>query len=273
MTFSPHSGTMSRAGSASRFRRRKGGLFLVGMSLLLGVLWLSGEGMFYGAARRVGYAVCHQLPGHSYWALGMPLPLCARCTGQYLGALVMLVYLAVAGGRWVRRWPTWWGVALSGLLVLAWAVDGVNSYLDFLGMWHLYAPRNILRLLSGMGEGVALMAFFWPMFAQATWSAVEEKRVRARDVLAALSIAYALALLIHFGDGRVRYTLGLVSALGVLVVMSMLFSVFLRLVSRRVGESTSGWELALFLAGGLAVALLLIAGVGALRDLLPPIGE
>ncbi len=244
---------------------------LLGAGALTVMLGLRGGGIIYPAARRIGYAVCHQLPSHSYAAWGMTLPLCARCTGQYLGALVMLASTLWLGGRTIQRFPTRSGLVLLGILVLAWVVDGFNSYLEFLGLPHLYAPRNLLRLITGMGEGVALMAMFWPIFSQATWATQGRRRVCARHLLLTLGIAWALALFIHFGDARIRYTLGLVSTFGVPIIMSMLFSVFLRLLSGRVGKSTSGWELALFLAGGLVITLAAIVGVGTLRDLLPPI--
>ena len=237
------------------------------------VLWASGEGVLYTAARRVGYGVCHQLPNHSYTAWGMPLPLCARCTGQYLGALVMLGYVMWAGGARVRRFPSPSALGVAGVLLVVWAADGLNSFLEFLGLPHLYAPRNFLRLVTGMGEGVAVMALFWPAFAQATWPPREGERLHGRDLLKALAVAYALALVVHVGNAWIRYTLGLLSAFAVLLLMAMVFSVFLRLLTRRIGTGERGWETTLFLVLGTAMAIGAILGVGALRDLLPHVVE
>ncbi|HEC34484.1 MAG TPA: DUF2085 domain-containing protein, partial [Chloroflexi bacterium] len=39
----------------------------------------------------VGYAVCHRIPSHSFFVGGRQLPLCARCTGTFLGALTGLL--------------------------------------------------------------------------------------------------------------------------------------------------------------------------------------
>ncbi len=236
-------------------------------------LWVSGTDRLYASARWVGYSVCHQLPSHSYTAWGIPLPLCARCTGQYLGALVMLGFMVWMGGARVRRFPSKGALAVLAALLLAWGVDGVNSYLDFLGLPHVYRPHNFVRLLTGMGEGMALMAVLWPLFAQATWPPERSVRLEGRDLPLVGGLALGVALLVHFGDARVRYTLGLLSAFGVLVLMSMIFSVFLRALTRRLGRNASRWELALFLGGGLLMALGLIAGVGTLRDLLPQVVE
>ncbi len=243
------------------------------MTLFVALLWLSGNDFLLPVARRVGYAVCHQLPSHSYTAWGIPLPLCARCTGQYLGVLLVLGYILWLGGRNIQRFPTRPALVILGGLVIAWAVDGLNSYLDFLGLPHLYTPQNVLRLLTGMGEGVALMALFWPLFAQVTWPVTGREQLGARDIVVVLGIGYASAFLIHVGDGRVRYAFGLLSALGVLIVMTLLFSTLLRLATHRVGTNSSRWERGLFLVGGLMVAVLVVMGVGVLRDLLPQLAD
>lgn len=45
----------------------------------------------------IGSVVCHQLPDRSFHLWGRQLPVCARCTGIYVGAAVVaLIALAVA---------------------------------------------------------------------------------------------------------------------------------------------------------------------------------
>jgi hypothetical protein len=45
-------------------------------------------------AHRVGYAICHQIPERSFFMDGQQLPLCARCTGTFLGAMLGLTFIA-----------------------------------------------------------------------------------------------------------------------------------------------------------------------------------
>ncbi len=47
----------------------------------------------------------------------------------------------------------------------------------------------------------------------------------------------------------------------------------LRLFTHQVGKSTSWWDFGLFLVGGLLISLVVVAGVGATRDLLPQVVE
>ena len=43
-----------------------------------------------GKINLVGFAICHQIPERSFVLGGHQLPLCARCTGTFLGAVLGL---------------------------------------------------------------------------------------------------------------------------------------------------------------------------------------
>lgn len=120
--------------------------------LLNGLLW---------AANWIGSVLCHQWDSHSYIINGVPLCLCARCTGMFLGALLALVYLAVTTRGFVRM-PRRPYLAVFLIFFVLWAGDGVNSYLTTLsGAPFLYPPQNLLRLTTGtlMGIGLGSLAF------------------------------------------------------------------------------------------------------------------
>jgi len=93
----------------------------------------------------VGYAICHQMPEHSYHLGGRQLPLCARCTGIYLGALGgLLTLFALGKGRAARLPPLKLLAILMGFIAL-FAIDGLNSYLAFFpDAPHLYEPRVLV---------------------------------------------------------------------------------------------------------------------------------
>jgi uncharacterized membrane protein len=60
--------------------------------------WYGLAFLLYG----VGGVVCHQLPERSFHVWGAQLPVCARCTGIYLGAALAAFSVAVRPqiGRW-----------------------------------------------------------------------------------------------------------------------------------------------------------------------------
>jgi len=129
---------------------------LVIIALLVVTAWLifTPPGLD-GKLHAAGYSVCHQIDEHSFVVGGKVLPLCARCTGTFLGLLITLVFLYPRDKR--SGFPARMKIAVLVLFFLFFAVDGINSTLTLLpGLKPLYAPSNILRLISGFLMGIAL---------------------------------------------------------------------------------------------------------------------
>ncbi len=53
----------------------------------------------------VGYAVCHRIPERSFFIANIQLPLCARDTGMFSGALLGIISFAVAQRKRVAQFP------------------------------------------------------------------------------------------------------------------------------------------------------------------------
>jgi len=126
---------------------------------------------FLGAARAVGYAVCHQWPEHSFAAAGQPFPLCARCTGTYFGAMLTLTFVWLAGRGKAGDWPPTPVLVLLAIGFGGMVVDGANSFVDVLsnGQRHLYTPTNTLRFLSGGANGIVLVSLAAPLLNYVLW--------------------------------------------------------------------------------------------------------
>lgn len=94
---------------------------------------------FAEAVRHALGSICHQIPERSFHLGGVPIGVCHRCTGLYLG----LVLGALWGGRWVRR-TTMFVSAVP--LLLDWS-------LGLVGVW----PGNtITRIGTGLLLGIVL---------------------------------------------------------------------------------------------------------------------
>lgn len=130
-------------------------ILMIALICLIGWISLTPEGLM-GKADAVGYAVCHRIDARSFHLGDRQIPVCARCTGQYLGAMLGLIYLGIYKPRHTGR-PPW---AIIGILIFfaaAYALDGGNSYLHLipgLSRFYLYEPSNQLRLFTGTGLGM-----------------------------------------------------------------------------------------------------------------------
>ncbi len=123
--------------------------------IFLGWLLYTPNGVM-GKADAVGYAVCHRIEERSFLLGERPMPLCARCSGMYLGALLAMVYQ--------QPWRKWGGLpsrtvwVVVGIFLVLFGVDGLNSYLHLFPLApHVYPPANWLRLVTwswaGLGTG------------------------------------------------------------------------------------------------------------------------
>lgn len=244
-------------------------LLLAGGLGVIVAIWFIAPGGLLDKADHVGYAVCHQIPIRSPFFGGRQLPLCARCSGQFLGALAGLVLLIALGrGKAGQLPPRPVIVVLLGFIA-AWAVDGFNSYLTlFPGAPHLYEPHNILRTTTGTMQGVALISLTLPFFNVTLWSRPSPRPTIAnlREVAALLTLIGLIVAAVGSEWAALLYPLALLSAAGTLMMLTLVMTMLVTLGLRRDGRAR-GWSDALpLLTAGLALALLSVLAINLLRS-------
>ncbi len=221
-----------------------------------------------GKADVVGYAICHRIPERSFILGGRPLPLCARCTGTFLGTVLGLTAMLLMRRRCASRLPP---VPVLGLLILftgLWAFDGLNSYMTlFPGGPHLYEPQNWLRLTTGMLNGLTLIAFTFPIFNFTLWREPAQERVIKSlwELLAILPVAALLVLVIQAEIDFLLYPLAIVSTLGVVMMLILINSMIAAVVLGREGYALSLRQALVPLTVGTALAILQITVMVLLR--------
>ena len=231
----------------------------LGGSILLAWLALTPGGLL-GKADAVAYAVCHRIAAHSLSLGDRQLPLCARCTGMYLGAVLGLGFQHFQGRR--GSLPALRYVLLFGPMVVFFGVDGVNSYLHFFphGI-SLYAPQNWLRLVSGTGMGLTISAVLAPAFRQTLWETWEPIPAFSglKPYLLLIGLAAGMDLLVLSGIPIILYPLALLSAAGVLLLLGMIYTMVLVMLFKAENRFSRINGLKVFVVGGLILALLQIS--------------
>jgi len=269
----PISETGTSPPSTKAFRRWLPALIVLGVLLIMGFYSVTNgtrlaHDPVLGAADWAGYAVCHRITGRSFTINGRQLPLCARCTGMYLGVTLVFLLLGLSGR--LRRSdlpPLPILLALLGFVALM-GVDGINSYSHFFpNAPHLYQPRNWLRLLTGMGTGLAMGAFIFPALAQTIWRyPVPLPAIGSlREFAGVILVAGTAVLLVLINQPLILYVLALASAAGVLMIVTALTAILLLMAVRRDGLATGWQQAATPLLIGLALTAVEIAAISALR--------
>lgn len=243
--------------------------------VLLGTfLWIAPPGIL-GKADALGYAVCHRLDERSFHLEdGRQLPLCARCSGMYLGA-VLGIGFQFAASRRLAGMPRWKIIAPLVVFAAAFAIDGVNSYLYLMKTvspdrlaWvpNLYTPSNTLRLWTGTGVGLGMATAIFPAFNQTfwrDWDATPALDWRKFGILLALAVGLILLVLPEWD--WVLYPAYLLSASGVLLLLTMVYAMVWVMVMRLENTFDSWRETGIPLLAGLTIALIQITLIDIFR--------
>jgi uncharacterized membrane protein len=238
------------------------GLVYVTIAVLVGGWLLYTPSGVMGKADAIGYAVCHQIDVRSFHIGSRPLPLCARCSGMFLGALVGLMAQFVLSKRrgGLPSIPVSVGL---GVLFLGFAFDGVNSFFQLTPLdLSAYEPQNWLRLLTGTGMGLVIAAAIFPTFNQTVW--LDYPTERALPGLKHFGILLIAGLgmvgLVLTENPLILYPLALMSAATVVLLLTLIYTIvwltLLNLENRFTKFSQLGFYLALGFMTGMTQIIL-----------------
>jgi len=252
-------------------RRRTLALSIIGIMafvllLLLSPLWPL---PFLDKLDVTGSAICGRIPDHSFHFAGRQLPLCARCTGTFTGALFGFIGLLALGKRKTAKMPPPAILALLVGFIFLMAVDGANSYLTLLlGRPLLYQPHNLLRLATGALHGLALSIIVFPIFNFTLWKEPDESPALAgfRELgVILLLLVLPMILIVQAEPGMLLYPVAILSISGVLSMLTVVNSMIVIIATRREALAVSWWDAALPVALGFGGTMLELAIIAVLR--------
>lgn len=227
-----------------------------------------------GKADSIGYAVCHRIDERSFQIFGRQLPLCARCTGEFYAAGITLLFLAFVSPK-KSGMPGWKLGAPLLLFLFAFGLDGSNSYLYLLkqtspgtleNIPNLYIPNNTLRLFTGSGMGIALASILFPAFNSSAWKTHDPAPALDWKKLGILiGVVLIINLLILTEHPVILYPIAIVSVLGVLSLLIIVFSMVWVLMMRLENAFDSLPQMWMPFLAGTTLALLMITVIDLLR--------
>ncbi len=242
------------------------GIFFLAI-LVLGVWLLNTPAGLLGKADAVGYAVCHRIDLRSFHIGQRPTSLCARCTGMFLSAFLALGFYAIFRPKY-GGFPSKKIMLLFLLFGFIWAFDGVNSYFHLIpGAPTLYQARNEYRLITGSLVGIASATMVYPVFSQTAWIDWKNERVigSIKELLLILLFTALMITLVLNGNSFILYPLSLLSAAGVLALLTMAYSLLMIPLLGRTNKANRWRDLIEPLTAGFILAMIQIALIDFLR--------
>jgi len=236
--------------------------------IFLGWLLYTPNGVM-GKADAVGYAVCHRIEERSFLLGERPMPLCARCSGMYLGALLAMVYQ--------QPWRKWGGLpsrtvwVVVGIFLVLFGVDGLNSYLHLFPLApHVYPPANWLRLVTGTGLGLGIGIILMPLLHQSLWVDWVDRPAFSgwRSLAGLLAAAAGLVLAILWKKIWILYPLAILSAITVLLMLGFCYTVLWAHFLKRENQAGRLVEALPLLAMGFGTAIVQVFAFDVVRFLL-----
>jgi hypothetical protein len=187
---------------------------------------------------------------------------------MYLGVMLTFALLGLAGRqRWSNMPPLPVLLFLLGFIGLL-AVDGINSYSHFYPtLPHLYQPRNWLRLITGMGAGLSMGVILFPALAQTLWrqQILKSAIANLRELAGLILLAGLVVLLVLSNQPVILYVLGLVSAAGVVLVLTAINTTLMLIITRKDSRADNWIQTVLPLLIAMTLALIEIGLVSYAR--------
>lgn len=214
------------------------------------------------------YALCHRISDRSFTIAGRQFPLCARCSGMYLGASLAIAVFILSGRLRRTSLPPWRLLLVLIAFIVLMGIDGLNSYSHFFPQApHLYEPQNWLRLATGLGTGLAMGIILIPALAQSLWRQPDYRPIigSGRELAGLLLLAFMTGLLVLSNQPVLLYVLAVTSVAGLLFIVTALNTVILLVIFKQDGRAATWQQTVVPLVLGLLIAAAVLSTISYLR--------
>jgi len=147
---------------------------------------------------KIGASVCHQLPARSLQIGDIILPVCARCSGIYIGFFISAIVLFILFRKRENGLPPLYIIVILALFLISTITDGIIS--NFAS----FNTNNIIRFITGYLCGIAMITIIYPIFNFQYFKESNDTRVFSRPIkfiiyiLVSAVLIYIVLLRINF---------------------------------------------------------------------------
>jgi hypothetical protein len=136
-----------------------------------------------------------------------------------------------------------------------------------MGLFHLYAPYNPARLITGLLMGATMGGLVWPIFNMTVWRQAPAAPILDRwwHLGMALLVLGLFAAVILLGVDWLLYPVSLLVTAGQVTILTALGMIMAAVLLRREGRASSTWDLLPLIVAGLGLTGLLLGGMSAMR--------
>jgi len=210
----------------------------------------------YAKIFSIGSSFCHQIPSHSFIVNTLQFPMCARCTGLYMGSFIGITYGLLIGKK--AGFPERKCLILLALLFLIWVGDGVNSLLtDLVGKAPLYETTNFTRLTTGYGMGLVMSTALVSLFNITIWKTSEDIPVlnHFSQIAGYLILSSGSALVLMQGGRVIFQAAAYIAIFTAIFIITLLYAIFWVIIWKKENQFNYWIEFGTFLLAGFCTAL------------------
>jgi len=166
----------------------------------------------------IGSLICHQAAERTIRLGDTLLPLCARCTGIYLGFLIGILYQFAFWRTRLKELPSLKILLASALLLVFLIMDSSGSFLN------LWTSSNLMTLTLGLLGGSSIALLLFPVFNFSLFkSSKKDTSIRKIAEYSGLLVLLSAGLLMILSGSSIFYSfIAIASIAGIILLYLML---------------------------------------------------
>jgi uncharacterized membrane protein len=186
----------------------------------------------------IGSLICHQAAERTIRLGDTLLPLCARCTGIYLGFLIGILYQFAFWRTRLKELPSLKILLASALLLVFLIIHSAGSFLN------LWISSNLMKLTLGLLGGSSIALLLFPVFNFSLFkSSKKDTGIRKIAEYSGLLVLLSAGLLMILSGSSIFYSfIAIASIAGIILLYLMLNITIAAQIAEKIISKKKNWQ-------------------------------